>query len=169
MAVGNAGSWKRLFLAWLFSWMIRRRRREGSILLSFLLFYGLMVGKYALICAMEIQKIHMVVHIFSGFALFTESECIAELNPSASCWPLTRCLLISILKLVSFESLAGNDISERGTQAEAQCERNFNRQLWSIRRKIIKHRRSRNFCRHYYKSWWLNLTDWLFAFAFCKK
>ena len=52
--------------------MIRRRRRERSILLSFLLFYGLMVGKYALICAMEIQKIHMVVHIFSGFALFTE-------------------------------------------------------------------------------------------------
>ena len=37
------------------------------------------------ICAMEIQKIHMVVsHIFSGFALFTESECIAELNPSVS-------------------------------------------------------------------------------------
>ena len=53
--------------------MIRRRRREGSILLPFLLFYGLMVGKYALICAMEIQKIHMVnVHIFSGFALVTE-------------------------------------------------------------------------------------------------
>ena len=40
--------------------------------LSFLLSYGLMVGKYALICVMEIQKIHMVVHIFSGFALFTE-------------------------------------------------------------------------------------------------
>ena len=55
--------------------MIRRRRREGSILLSFLLFYGLMVEKYALICAMENQKIHVVVHIFSGFALFTESEC----------------------------------------------------------------------------------------------
>ena len=35
------------------------RRREGSILLSFLLFYGLMVGKYASICAMEIQKIHI--------------------------------------------------------------------------------------------------------------
>ena len=51
--------------------MIRRRWREGLILLSFLLFYGLMVGKYALICAMEIQKIRMV-HIFSGFALFTE-------------------------------------------------------------------------------------------------
>ena len=38
----------------------------------FLLFYGLMVGKYALICAMEIQKIQVVVHIFSGFALFAE-------------------------------------------------------------------------------------------------
>ena len=52
--------------------MISRWRREGSILLSFLLFYGLIVGKYALICAMEIQKIHIVVHIFSGFALVTE-------------------------------------------------------------------------------------------------
>ena len=52
--------------------MISRRRREESILLSFLLFYGLVVGKYALICAAEIQKIQMVVHIFSGFALFTE-------------------------------------------------------------------------------------------------
>ena len=37
------------------------------------------------LCAMEIQKIHMVVHIFSVFALFTEIECMAELNPSASC------------------------------------------------------------------------------------
>ena len=44
-----------------------------------------MVGKDASICAMEIQKIHVAVHIFSGFALFTERECIAELNPSASC------------------------------------------------------------------------------------
>ena len=40
---------------------------------GFLLFDGLMVGKYALICTMEIQKIHMVVHIFSGFALFKET------------------------------------------------------------------------------------------------
>ena len=52
--------------------MIRRQRRGRLILLSFLLFDGLMVGKYALICTMEIQKIHMVVHIFPGFALFTE-------------------------------------------------------------------------------------------------
>ena len=35
----------------------------------------------------------------------------------------------SILKLVSFASLAGNDFSEWGTQAEAQCERNL--QLWN--------------------------------------
>ena len=51
-------------------------RRERLILLSFLLFDDLMVRKYVLvdisICTMEIQKIHMVVHIFSGFALFTE-------------------------------------------------------------------------------------------------
>ena len=31
-----------------------------------------MEGKYALICAMDIPKIQIVVHIFSGFALFTE-------------------------------------------------------------------------------------------------
>ena len=28
--------------------------------------------------------------------------------------------------MVLFESLAGNDFSERGTQAEAHCERNLN-------------------------------------------
>ena len=57
-------------------------------------------------------------------------------EPSASCWPLTRCIsftnkrvqikILSILKLVSFESLARNDVSERGMQAEAHCERNLN-------------------------------------------
>ena len=52
--------------------------------------------------------------------------------------------MLSILKLVSVESLAGNDFSERGTQAEAHCERNLNRQLWSIRRRI-SHRCLRNF------------------------
>ena len=31
-----------------------------------------MVGKYVLTCAMEIQKILMLVDIFSGFALFME-------------------------------------------------------------------------------------------------
>ena len=40
LAVGNAGSWKRLFLAWLFSWMIRRLWREGSILLSFIVLWS---------------------------------------------------------------------------------------------------------------------------------
>ena len=33
-----------------------------------------------------------------------------------------------ILKMVSFESLARNDSSERGAQAEAHCERNLIRQ-----------------------------------------
>ena len=59
--------------------------------------------------------------------------------------------ILSILKLVSFESLAGNDFSEQDRQAEAHCERNLNRQLWSIREKM-SHRCSRNFCRHYHKS-----------------
>ena len=36
---------------------------ERRILLSLLLFCALMEGKYALICAMEIQKIQMVIHI----------------------------------------------------------------------------------------------------------
>ena len=45
-------------------------------------------------------------------------------------------ILPAILKLVSFESLAENDFSEQGTQAEAHCERNLSRQLWSIRRNI---------------------------------
>ena len=35
-----------------------------------------------------------------------------------------------MLKLVSFESVAGNDFSEQGRQAEAHCERNLNRQLY---------------------------------------
>ena len=76
LAVRSARSWKGLFLALFFSWMICRRRRERSILLSFLLFCGLMVGKYGLICPMEIQKIHMVVHIFSGFALSTKQTWV---------------------------------------------------------------------------------------------
>ena len=58
------------------------------------------------------MEIQMVVHIFK---------------------PL-QVEILSMLKLVSFESLAGNAFSELGKQAEAHCERNLNRQLWSIRR-----------------------------------
>ena len=43
--------------------------------------------------------------------------------------------ILSILKLVSFESFAGNDFFEQCTQAEAHCERNLNCQLWSIFKK----------------------------------
>ena len=38
---------------------------------------------------------------------------------------LVQIKILSILKLVSFESLAGNDFSERGMHAEAHRERNF--------------------------------------------
>ena len=56
---------------------------ERRIDLSFLLFYGRMVGKYALICAIKIPKIHMVVNnFFSGFALFTELMCVYRGNES---------------------------------------------------------------------------------------
>ena len=47
--------------------------RRIDFAVSFLnFFYGLIVGKYTLICAMEIQKIRMLAHVFSGVALFTE-------------------------------------------------------------------------------------------------
>ena len=121
LAVGINGNWRHIFLAWLFSRTISRRRREGSILLSFLLFYGLIVGKYALICAMEIQKIKMVVHMFSGFALFTELmwvyrrvESLCQLLTANNVQNVPFDLLTnrvqikisSILKLVSFENFS---------------------------------------------------------------
>ena len=58
---------------------IHTNRKRSRILLSFLFlfFYGL-VGKYSLICATEIQKIQMVVHFFSGFALFTELMSVSR-------------------------------------------------------------------------------------------
>ena len=56
---------------WIREWSAVRGEKDPFCCL-FLLFYGLMVGKYALICAMEIRKIHMVVHIFSWFALVKE-------------------------------------------------------------------------------------------------
>ena len=55
--------------AWLFSRTNDPPSAERRI---FAVLWSYMVGKYALICAIEIQKIQMVVHIFSGFALFTE-------------------------------------------------------------------------------------------------
>ena len=43
-----------------------------------------------------------------------------------------------MFKLVSFESLARNDVSEQGSQAEAHCKRNLNHQLWSIRHNFLE-------------------------------
>ena len=136
-----------------------------------------MVGKYALICAMEIQKIHMVVHIFSGFSLFTQLmwvyrgvESLSKLLTANKVLFDLPTKVLSILKVVSVESLAGNDFSERDTQAEAHCERNLNRQQWSINEKhriavqgifvdiVIKAGDAS-----------VKVTDLLFAFAFCKK
>ena len=46
--------------------------RRIDFAVFFKIFYGLIVGKYTLICAMEIQKIRMLAHVFSGVALFTK-------------------------------------------------------------------------------------------------
>ena len=114
----------------------------------------------------------MVVHIFSGFALFTELMWVYR-GVQGAFWFTNKRVqikILSILKVVSFESLAGNDFSERGTQAEAHCERNLNRQQWSINEKhriavqgifvgiVIKAGDAS-----------VKVTDLLFAFAFCKK
>ena len=74
---------------------------------------------------------------------------------------------LSILQVVSFESLAGNDFSERVAQPEAHCERNLNGQCEALDGKhriavqgifvgiIIKTSGAS-----------LKVTDLLFAFAF---
>ena len=100
LAVGINGNWKRLCLAWLFSRMISRRRREGSILLPFLLFYGLKIGKYACLNMYNMYlKIQILVHIFSGFALFTVLTwvyCKVE-SVYPSCWPRTMCRMCLLI------------------------------------------------------------------------
>ena len=70
---------------WIREWSAVRGGKDPFCCL-FLLFYDLMVGKYALICVMEIRKIHMVVHIFSRFPLVMELmwvyrgvECLCRL------------------------------------------------------------------------------------------
>ena len=121
---------------------------------------------------MDIKKSHMVVHIFSGFALFTELMWVYRGVQGAFLFTNKRVQIkiLSILKVVSFESLAGNDFSERGTQAEAHCERNLNRQQWSINE---KHRIAAQgiFVGIVIKAGdaSVKVTDLLFAFAFCKK
>ena len=55
--------------------------------------------------------------------------CHENSENSYGCQKRVQIKILPILKLVSFKSLAGNDFAERGTQAEAHCERNLNRQL----------------------------------------
>ena len=79
--------------------------------------------------------------------------------------------ILSIFKLVSFESLAGNDFSERAGYASGGS-------LWKKPRSPTVKYLTINIASlfkefsfwHYYKSWWLKVTDsWLFAFAFSVK
>ena len=66
-----------------------RPSAERRILLSFLLFYGLVVEKFALKCAMEIQKIQLVVQdlLHGARILFPEFPIISVL----CCCTLVEC------------------------------------------------------------------------------
>ena len=75
--------------------------------------------------------------------------------------------ILSILKVVSFESLAGNDFSERGTQAQALCERNLNEVLDEKHRIAVQGIFVGIIIKAGGAS--VKVTDLLFAFAFCKK
>ena len=159
--IGINGSWKCLFLAWLFSRMISSRRREGSILLSFKFFYGLIVEKYTLICAMEIQKIHSCLFriwfIYGTTNVSVSQSWISLLN----CWPRTMCRLIyqqtsanqNTLHLTSgfIWKFSREWLLWTGCATGGSLRKKPQWAMWSIRRKT-SHRCSRNFCRHYYKN-----------------
>ena len=100
---------------------------------------------------MEIQKIQMFVHIsiLSICLLYGTNVSVSwsrislqvvDLEQGAF-WFTNKQMQVEILsmfKLVSFESLARNDVSEQGSQAEAHCNRNLNHQLWSIRHNFLE-------------------------------
>ena len=69
--------------------------------------------------------------------------------------------------MVSFESLAGNDFSERGTQAQTHCERNLNEVLDEKHRIAVQGIFVGIIIKAGGAS--VKVTDLLFAFAFCKK
>ena len=69
--------------------------------------------------------------------------------------------------MVSFESLAGNDFSERGTQAQALCERNLNEVLDEKHRIAVQGIFVGIIIKAGDAS--VKVTDLMFAFAFCKK
>ena len=136
LAVGINGSWKHLFLAWLFSWMISRRRREGSIFPSFFIVLWSYSRKICLNnCPWKFRK------LTDGHSLTVSQSWISLQvvdHKKGALWFTNKRVqikILSILKLVSFESLARNDFFERCTQMEAHCERNLNCQLWSIFKK----------------------------------
>ena len=69
--------------------------------------------------------------------------------------------------MVSFESLAGNDFSERGTQAQALCERNLNEVLDEKHRIAVQGIFVGIIIKAGCAS--VKVTDLMFASAFCKK
>ena len=89
---------------------------------------------------MDIPKIQMVVHISQDCFIYRTNVSVlwswiplqVVYREQGAFWFTNKGVhikILSILKLVSFESLAGNDFSERGMQAEACYERNL--QLWN--------------------------------------
>ena len=94
---------------------------------------------------MEIQKIQMVVLIFSGFALFTELMWVCR-GVESLCKLLTakkvpfdtkkrvQIKILSILKLVSFKSLTEKIFSGKFGTKKTSNESNFG---WLIRQKSI--------------------------------
>ena len=84
--------------------------------------------------------------------------------------------VLSILKVVSFESLAGNDFSERGTQAEAHCSLLIAKET-SIANCEVLDEKHRIAVQGIFVGIYIikaggasvKVTDLLFAFTFCKK
>ena len=134
---------------------------------------------------MEIQKIQMVVPIFSGFALFTELMWVCR-GVESLCKLLTakkvpfdtkkrvQIKILSILKLVSFKSLTEkNFLGDRlpPPPPPPLIRHCLNRELWSVRRKISQFAVQGILVGIIIKASGasLRVTDLLFAFVFCKK
>ena len=88
----------------------------------FWIFYGLMVGKYASICALEVQKIQMVDLILLRICLIYGANASVSRGriplqvdlEQGAFWFTNKRVHVEILfllKLVLFESLAWNDFS----------------------------------------------------------
>ena len=97
LAIRNTGSWKRLFarvVAFVNDppWAAERRI-DFAVYFIVLWSYG---RKICLnMCRGNSENSYGCSYLLRICSIYGLCECIAELNPSASCWPLTRCLLIN--------------------------------------------------------------------------